>query len=85
MESNIKSSPVDFLLNESVKSIPRDSLSSITSDRVDYFNQLVVTVAILKLLTDVSQVMQIEFSLSLYIKQSEVGSAAFLAERISLS
>lgn len=85
MESNAKSSSVDFLLDELVKSIPGDSLSAIASHRVDDLNKLVIAVAVLELLADVSQVIEIELSLSLHVEQGEVGSAAFLAERISLS
>ncbi len=52
---------------------------------MDYLDKLVITVAVLELLADVSQVVQIEFSLSLHVQQGEVRSASFLVERISLS
>lgn len=85
MESNAKSSSVDFLLDELVESVPWDSLSSIASHGVDDLNKLIISVPVFQLLTDVSQVVQIELSFSLHVQQGEVRSAAFLAERISLS
>lgn len=84
MQSHSDSSAVDLPLDELVELVPTDRLSSITTHRVDDFHQLVVGVAVLQLLADVPQVVEVQLSLGLHIQQSEVRSSAFLTEGVAL-
>lgn len=84
-ESDTDSSTVDLAANETVELVPSDSLSTITADRVDNFDELVVIVAVLQLLVDVSQIVKVKFSLGLHVQQSEVLSATLLAEGVTLN
>lgn len=85
MQSRSDSSAVDLPLDELVELVPTDSLSTISAHRVDYLHQLVVIVAVLQLLADVSQVVKVQLSLGLHVQQSKVGSPALLAEGTALN
>lgn len=52
---------------------------------MDQFNQLVFIVSVLKLFTNVSQVINVKFSLSGHVQQVEVLFSSFLRERRSES
>jgi hypothetical protein len=52
---------------------------------MDQFNQLLVRISVFKLVVDISEVINIEITLSLDIEKSEVSFAALLIKWISLN
>ena len=52
---------------------------------MDQVNELLLSVAVLQLLADVPEIVDVELSLTLNVKNFEVGVSAFLAERASLN
>ena len=85
MRSCSNSSPVHLPLDELVEFVPTDSLCTVAADGVDDFDKLVIVVAILELLIDVAEVVEVELALGLNVKESEVGASAFFAEGAALN
>ncbi len=83
--STKSSSSVNFSLNELVEFLPADSFSSISTDGVNYLDELIIIVSILQLLVNISEVVQIQISFSLHVQKSKVGSSSLLIEWVSLS
>lgn len=52
---------------------------------MDYLGQLLVTVAVLQLVVNISQIVEIQLSLSLHVQKSEVSFAALLSKGVSLT
>ena len=67
--SDGESSAVHFALDELFKLLPADHLISISSNRVDNLNELVIIVAVFELLINVAQVIEIKLTLALNIQQ----------------
>ena len=85
MRSNSCSSLVDLLLNKLVESVVADSLSSVSSNCMNDLNQLVVIVSVFQLVADVSQVVEVELSLSLNVQKGEVGPSSFFSKGTALN
>ena len=83
--SNANSSFIDFFLDELVKPVPSDGFSSVTSNTVDDFHQLVISVSVFQLLVDVPQVIEVEFSFGVNIKKMEVSASSLFSEGATLS
>lgn len=52
---------------------------------MDEVDELLIVVAVLQLVADVPQVLQVELVLCMGVQQGEVGSASFLGEGVSLT
>lgn len=59
VESNGKSSAVNFTLDELIKLLPGDHLTSVSTNRVNDLNELVIRVAVLELLIDIAQIVEV--------------------------
>ena len=79
------SSFVDFSLDELVEFLPADVLGSISTDWVDYLDELIIIVSVLQLLVNISEVVQVQISLCLDVQKGEVSSSSFLTEWVSLN
>jgi len=83
-ESDSHSSSVDFSLDELVEFLPCDSFSSVSSNGVDDLDQLLVGVSVFELFVDISEVVEVEFSLGLNVEKGEVRLASLFGEGAAL-
>ncbi len=66
--SKSESSSINFSLDEFVEFLPWDGLNSVTSNRVDDFNKLIIRISVFELFINVSQIVEIKFSFSLDVQ-----------------
>lgn len=83
-KSNSTLSVLDFLVNDSVVSVNGDGLSSETTHSLNQLLEVIVCVAILELVVEVSHVVNIQFTLALGVQEGEVGSSSFLVVGVAL-
>ncbi len=67
--SDGESSAVHFALDELLELLQCNYINSVSSNRVDYLNQLLISVPVLQLLVDVPQVVQVQLALALHVQQ----------------
>ncbi len=77
-------SAINLPLDELVELLPTDGLIAISTDRVDELNQLLLSVAVLELVTDVLQVAEGQLTLALNVQKGEVGTSSLFVEGASL-
>ena len=83
--SNTSFSVKNSLLENLVVSVSGDSLSSETSNRLNQVLELFFSVAVVKLFVDVSEVVDIELTFALGVKQGEVSASSFSGVGVSLN
>ena len=64
----MNSSSVDFSLNKLVEFFPTYSLSSIATNWMDDFHQLLLSIAVFQLFVDVSQIVNVKLAFSLHVQ-----------------
>ena len=72
-------------MDELVEFFPTYSLSSIAADRANYLNKLLLGISILKLIVDVSPIVDVQLAFGLDVQQGEVSFSSFFVEGASLN